>query len=153
MRLFKFIILLFVVAGFINCNPAAPLTPEESFLNVKNSFLAEDSVRLSGLMSESSIKNFNSMLFIIQKGDKKQLEYISKKYSITETAVKSLNLNRYISLLIKYEKKYPVIWKILQQKIHSIEKNGNSAKIYVENGMFLFFVKEGPYWKIDLTNM
>jgi hypothetical protein len=149
--LFKFFI-IFVALMFSSCQPGGALTPEQAFYTVKKHINNIDSEGIKQILSDKSKKKIINTLKSISKMDEKQLELISAKYNYPINNIKSFSVSDFITQYIFHRKSYNLLINIVKHKITAIDIRNNRAQIKVDNGMIVDFVKEGPYWRLDLTD-
>lgn len=151
-RLNRGFFVFLVVVSIISCKPLGPLTPGDAFLDLKEAFNKSDSDVIVRLLSEKSIKKIITTTNMFSRMNNKQLGSLSKIYSVPAERMKKLTVKEYIKIYCS-DKNRNVVKKALKYNITSIDISDNRAKIQVENGMELFFEKEGPYWKFDMSEL
>lgn len=142
--------LLILCAG---CKPQAALTPQAAFHDLKNAFQKSDAASLERQLSDRSVKKIRRMTRLFSRMDGRQLESLSKKFGVPPERLKNLSVRDYCALTLSWDRNRNIIGAATVQKIVGINREGNRATIRVENGMELVFVKEGPYWKFDMTGL
>ncbi|MCP4138216.1 MAG: hypothetical protein GY754_45055 [bacterium] len=145
--------LVLVSAGvFFSCKAQGPLTPEDAFLALKETVRKPKGVDFAGLLSEKSNKEIARTAQMVAGMEGKQLETLAATYGVAPERLKKLSVNDFTRLYI-YRKKGNVVKTAVSFTISSIDREDKRAFVHVENGMALPFVKEGPYWKLDLAGL
>lgn len=153
MYILKIIYSAFIIAFFIqivSCKPAGPLTPGETFYKLKKACLTGRTDKIPKYLSEKSLEKIDKIIKNLSSLNNKQLKYFAYTYGLEFERLKYLSADSFIRLYFRSEKN--VIVQALKEEIVSISQNINHVSIRVENGMELVFVKEGPYWKLDISD-
>ncbi len=145
-----FPLLVILCAG---CKPQAALTPQAAFHDLKGAFLRSDAASFERQLSGRSIKKIRRMTLLFSRMDDRQLESLSKKFGVPAERLKNLSVRDYCALTLSWDRSRNIMGAATGQKIVGVNREGNRATIRVENGMELVFVKEGPYWKFDMTGL
>jgi hypothetical protein len=145
-----FIILLGLLAS---CTPRAALTPQAAFYDLKTAFQASNADMLARQLSKGSLEKINRMTALFSQMDDRQLESLSKKFGVPAEKLKNLGVQGYCVLALGMNRDRNVIGIATRYAIVGVDREGKKAVIRVENGMELTFVKEGPYWKFDMSNL
>jgi hypothetical protein len=135
------------------CTPQAALTPRAAFHDLKNAFQKSDAASLERQLSDRSIKKIRRMTLLFSRMDGRQLESLSKKFGVSPERLKNLSVRDYCALTLSWDRNRNVMGAATSKNIVGINREGNRATIRVDNGMELEFVKEGPYWKFDMTGL
>ena len=135
------------------CKPQAALTPQAAFYDLKNAFQKSDAASLEHQLSDRSVKKIRRATLLFSHMDDRQLESLAKKFGESPERLKSLSVRDYCALTLSWDRNRNVMGAATRQNIVGINREGNRATIRVENGMELVFVKEGPYWKFDMTGL
>jgi hypothetical protein len=145
-----FPLLILILGG---CKPQAALTPQAAFYDLKNAFYKSDAALLERQLSGRSIKKIRRMTLLFSRMEDRQLESLSKKFGLPPERLKNLSARDYCAITLSLDRNRNIIGTATRQKIVGVNREGNRATIRVENGMELVFVKEGPYWKFDMTGL
>jgi hypothetical protein len=145
-----FLLIPIIVAG---CKPQAALTPQAAFYDMKTAFQKSDAISLEHQLSSRSIKKIERMTLLFSRMNDRQLESLSRKYGVPSEKLRNLSVRDYCALALSMDRDRNVMGIATRHKIVGINREGNRATIRVENGMELVFVKEGPYWKFDMTGL
>ncbi|OHD68362.1 MAG: hypothetical protein A2W19_14175 [Spirochaetes bacterium RBG_16_49_21] len=154
MRLLKgvifFSLLMMIVAS---CAPQGSLTPRSAFYDLRAAFQQSDAAAFERLLSQASYRKIRHITALFSRLNDRQHESLSALYKIPQERLQKLSVREYLKILLAMDRGRDVIGAAVSQRIVGINREGNRAVIRVENGMELAFVKEGPYWKIDLTEL
>jgi len=143
----------FLVVIFTGCKPQAALTPQAAFYDLKNAFHKSDAAFLERQLSDRSVKKIRRMTLLFSRMEDRQLGSLSKKFGVSPERLKNLSVRDYCTLTLSLDRNRSIIGTATRHNIVGINREGNRATIRVENGMELVFVKEGPYWKFDMTGL
>ena len=75
------------------------------------------------------------------------------KYEMPEDKLKNLSVENYVRIYFLHGRKNDIITRAIESDILSVNIVKKRAKITMNNGHFLFFVKEGPYWKFEMSEL
>jgi len=134
------------------CTSGGPISPEEAVRQLREAFAAHDAKTLKSLLSKKSLEKVSLMVTSLKSLEGKQRESVARYYGLKPEALASLNSENFLSQYIKSESKQ-VLGTILTSEIAGVERNETMARIHFEAGAALEFVREGPYWKFDLTKL
>jgi len=140
-----------VAALAISCSPQAAVTPRDAFRDLKEAFRASDAAALERQLSQDSRANIREAAALFSRMDDRQLAALSGKLGVPADRLKRLSVRDYCAIALAYDRERNVVRVATGQDIVGVNKKGNRAVIRVANGMDLPFVKEGPYWKFDMT--
>lgn len=143
---------LFSMAAF-SCSPQAAVTPQDAFYNLKKAFEKSDAVALERQLSQGSIVKIRRITALFSQMNNRQIKSLSVLYGIPEEKFKKLTVREYLNLMLAVERDRNVIGVVTSNRIVGINRDGNRAIVRVGNGMELAFIKEGPYWKFDMTEL
>ncbi len=136
-----------------SCAPQAAITPQEAFYHLREAFQKSDSSALERQLSRESINKIRRISSMFSLMDDRQIKSLSMQYGIPEAKLKRLSVREYLKLRFAMERGKEVIGAITSQGILGINRAGGRAVVRVRNGMELTFIKEGPYWKFDMTEL
>jgi len=143
------IVILLLAAA---CTSGGPISPEEAARQLREAFAAHDAKALRSLLSKKSLEKVSLMVTSLKSIDGRQRENVARYYGFKPEALASLNSEIFLSQYIKNESK-KVLGTVLTSEIARVERGKTSARIHFEAGAALEFVREGPYWKFDLTKL
>ncbi len=148
-RVFLFSFMLCFVPG---CKTAGPLTPVDSFIAVQRAIEAND-IRLIGeLVSKGTKEKVDYFRKTLSTLDKDQLIAIAKFYNIDSSKLSAIDFYGALSLYFSPRSDLSLI-KIFNEDISYVDIFGKKAVIRTQSGFEIDFVKEGPYWKLDLSEL
>ena len=145
--LFSISIFLFLV----QCTSKGPLTPKDAFNKIKIAFLQKDAKSLQLLLSKSSIVKIEGMIKDINKLNNTQKKYLASSYNTSKKHLRNISLLSYIKIFILSDSNQ-LKKAVTKLQVAKIARNKNRAKVVLKNGIDISLVKEGPYWKLDLSN-
>ena len=148
-RIFLFSFMLCFVPG---CKTAGPLTPVDSFIAVQRAIEAND-IRLIGeLVSKGTKEKVDHFRKTLSTLDKDQLIAIAKFYNIDPSKLSGIDFHGALSLYFSPRSDLSLI-KIFNEDISYVDIFGKRAVVRTQSGFEIDFVKEGPYWKLDLSEL
>lgn len=148
-RIFLFSCMLCFIPG---CKTAGPLTPADSFITVQRAIEAND-IRLIGeLVSKGTKEKVARFRKTLSTLDKDQLIAIAKYYNIDPAKLSAIDFHGALSLYFSPRAGFSLI-KIFNEDISYVDIFGKKAVIRTQSGFEIDFVKEGPYWKLDLSEL
>ena len=140
-------------AALTQCAPQAALTPLAAFGDLKTAFVKKDAAMLERQLSTGSVRKIRSMIMLFEGMDARQRGAIAKKFGIESDRLAKLSVRDFCALTLAFNREKNAIGVATKQNIVGVNRSGGRAVIRVENGMDLVFVKEGPYWKFDMTDL
>jgi hypothetical protein len=143
----------FLAAAIFSCSPQAAITPQEAFYHLREAFQRSDTAALERQLSQGSINKIRHIASMFSLMDDRQIKFLSSQYGIPEEKFKKLSVREYLKLRLAMEREKSVFGPITTQGILGINRDGIRAVVRVKNGMELTFIKEGPYWKFDMTEL
>lgn len=144
---------LLPVLIFFSCSSKGPLTPEEAFYKLKYYVNGSQMDGFVSLLSESSIDKIQKTRLFFTLMSEEQLSYLSRKYIMGADKLKNLSVEDYVKIYFLEGNKNDLISRAIKSDIVSVNTHEKRSKITMENGHFLFFVKEGPYWKFEMSEL
>jgi len=140
-------IILLLMSG---CTPQAALTPQAAFHDLQQAFLRSDAAALERQLSTASVKRVRRMASLFSNMDDRQRAAVAKRLQIDEERIKRLSVRDWCALAVRMDKG---LREAASCRIVGIDRSDGRATIRVDNGMELYFVKEGPYWKLDIRDL
>lgn len=131
-----------------SCASGNFLTPEKAFSGVYAAFAKQDIALMRNILSIQSIAKIEAMRQSFAAMDVNQANEAAKLYGISGEEFKSISLEKFISVFLSSQK--DVIFSG-NFSLAEVRESGDSAVVLLRNGNELDFVKEGIYWKFDLT--
>jgi hypothetical protein len=147
------VIFSFPVIAALSCAPHAAITPYDAFNDLKQAFRKSDATAFEHQLSRDSIRKVKQIIALFALMDDRQIRALAGLYEIPADRVTSLSVREYLRILLVTDRERNVIGAATSRPIVGINRKGNSAVVRVENGMELTFIKEGPYWKFDMTEL
>ena len=147
----KAIVLIFLFLTY--CSNRGPLTPVDSFNAVKYGVEVKDSEKIASCLSKDSLEKTRRLNQLIKDMSNDQLLALSKNYGYTQDKLKDLKPSDAVYLYFFSDHTGIKLGKYFMEKIISVDIYGGRAVIKVESGIELDFVREGPYWKFDISEL
>jgi len=144
---------IFMALFFFSCSSGGPLTPAESFNAIKNAAEKNDSDAIVNYLTKASLNKISKLNLIIKDMRSDQLEILSTKYGYSDEKLRSLKVSDSIALYFFSEVTGVKLNRYFKENILSIDIRGSRALVKTESGIELDFVREGPYWKFDLSDL
>ncbi len=148
-KIFFFCCLVILISG-LNCKSQRPLTPGDAFYAVRKALLINDLDAVMDILSVGSIEKIKRTVKVISAMNDSQIRAFSGIYGIVPGEIKNFSAKRFVELYFK--RRDNIIYKAVKEDIVSIDVEGPKALIRVANGLMIDFVREGPYWKLDMSN-
>ncbi len=142
---------LFLTAA---CSSRGPLSPEEAFGILQKAYHRNDPVLMLGVLSEGSMRRIRSMTALIGSMSEGQREKMAAQFGASAEALADLSPANYLGFQMRLARarNEDALGRALDSGILKSEINDAGATLTAQNGMRLSFVKEGPYWKFDMTD-
>jgi hypothetical protein len=147
------IIFLLCLLIQLSCSSGGPLTPAESFNAIKRAVEKNDGEAIAGHLTQSSLDKFNKLNLLIKEMRSDQLALLSDKYGYPPEKLKTLKVSDSVSLYFFSDITAVKLSRYFKESIISINIQGSRALIKTESGIELDFLREGPYWKFDLSDL
>ncbi len=135
------------------CSGSGPVTPVEAYRNVMVYINEKDYNSFYDSLSAGTKDKLVKYKQILDSLEKKQLAKVSSTYGLPERQILSLNNKELAALVFLSERSRSSLLPLLKEKIGTVNISGAFAEISTEKGRIIVFVKEGPYWKIDLSDL
>ena len=146
----KFIVLFLFI---VSCSSGKPLTPIDSFKAVKYATEKKDPEKIISCLSKESLEKITRLKLLIKDMSNDQLLILSEKYGYTQDKLNNLKPIDAVSLYFFSDHTGIKLGKYFMEKVISVDIHGLRAVIKVESGIELDFVREGPYWKFDMSEL
>ena len=157
MRILKFIpgLLLFLITLIPSCKPGGALTPDEAFERLRSAYREGDAAAIQDLLSTPSREKIGTVIRGFARMNDVQKKALSSRLGVPPEDLGSMTVKKYleIQLAVGREHGNDVVMKCTGERIISREKQGNRATLTFATGHQLGFLKEGPYWKLDITDL
>ncbi len=152
MHLLKSYSLLFIIL-LISCGSGGALTPAESFNVLRAAVEKNDSEAIVNYLTESSLVKINRHNNMLKVMNNEQLSILSTKYGYTTDKLRNLKVSDAVSLYFFSDVTDVKLRRYFKESVVSIDIQGRKALIKTESGVELDFLREGPYWKFDMSSL
>jgi hypothetical protein len=142
--------LILFAAMLGSCISHGPLSPDQAVSELQRAFNAGDVFMTKRLMSAGSIEKISLMIRSLGGMSDEQLSAASRAYGMAPAGMKGMTEDQFISLFIATQK--AIIFES-PAGIAAVKENEERAAVLLQNGNRLDFIKEGPYWRFDLTGI
>ncbi len=99
--------------------------------------------------SRVKVENFR---IILSRLDSAQLRVLSEFYQYDAERLKNIDFNSALSLYFRGDGKNS-LRELFNREIIAVDVYGKKAMLRLDNGVELDFKKEGPYWKLDISDL
>jgi len=147
----KFSLLVFLL--LLSCNSGGPLTPADAFNKIKYAVEKNDSDTISDCLTKASLVKIDKLTMLIKDMRSDQLSLLSAKYDYSSEKLQNLKVSDAIALYFFSETTGIKLSRYFQENVVSIDIRGSRAVVKTESGVELDFLREGPYWKFDLSDL
>lgn len=144
---------LFFLLMLFSCGSGGALTPAGSFNAVKSAVEKQDSETIFVNLTEGSKSKIDKHNRMIKEMKTEQLAFISGKYGYSIEKLRNLKDSDAVSLYFFSDVTGVKLSRYFKESIVSIDIRGNRAAVKTESGIQLDFLREGPYWKFDMSNL
>lgn len=137
-----------------SCSSRGPLSPEEAFGVVQKAYHRGNPELLLSVLSEESVHRITTMTSLIAGTEDRQREKLAERLGVGAEQLSRLSPAAYLGMQIRLARALndDALGKALDSGILKCEIRDAGAVLTAQNGMELTFVKEGPYWKFDMTD-
>lgn len=135
----------------LSCSPQAAVTPRGAFDDLRRASAAGDAAALERQLSHGSMARIREAAALFSRMDDRQIGALSDRLGMDAERLRNMSVRDYCALTLAAGGKQNLIRNATRQDIVGVSRKGARAVIRVSNGMELPFVKEGPYWKFDMT--
>jgi len=136
-----------------SCTGGGPLTPADSFNNVKSAVEKNDTETIANCLTEASLLKINRLNLLIREMRSDQIKMLSEKFGYTEEKLRNLKTSDSIALYFFSDTTGVKLSRYFKENVVSIDIQGGNASVKTESGVELTFKREGPYWKFDLSDL
>lgn len=136
----------------ISCKPVGALTPRQAFYDVKTAFETEDTLTLTKTLSQGSINKLNDICKKFAAMKPEQRIAAGELYGIDPNALASLTAEDALDITLA-SMRADILGK--GGSIAGVEQKDEEgvARVVTEAGCEFNFVKEGSYWKWDISGI
>lgn len=142
-----------IISFSLCCGSGGPLTPIESFNSIKSAVEKNDSEAVAGNLSKASLEKISALNKIISQMDSRQLSMLALKFGYSSEKLRNLRPSDAAALYFFSDTTGVMLGRYFRERIVSVDINGHLAAVRTESGIILDFVREGPYWKFDLSSL
>lgn len=144
---------LFVFLFSLSCSSGGALTPAESFNAIKCAVEKNDSEIIVNYLTEASIKKISRLNLLIKEMRSDQLTILSARYGFAVERLGNIKFSDAVFLYFFSDVTEVKLNSFFKENIVSIDISGGKAIVKTESGVELDFLREGPYWKFDMSNL
>lgn len=137
----------------ISCGSGGPLTPLDSFNGIKNAVKTKDSEAIVIFLSTPSLDKISKFKSLIKNMTVSQLENLADKYGYTAEKLRNLKTSDAVALYFFSDTTGVNLARYFNERVVSVDIDGNMSSVKTESGVELIFLREGPYWKFDLSDL
>ncbi len=152
MRAIGFIILSIVLVAW-GCSPGGPVTPKESFNELLDSIESRDYRSFYSSLSSETKKKIKTYISSLKSLNDRQKKSVSASYGLSVNELLALNSSEMAALIFISDRSNSSLVDLYGAKIRALKIYNKYAEIETHRGVKLSFVKEGPYWKVDLSDL
>ena len=134
-----------------SCSPQAAVTPRGAFDDLRRACASGDAAALASQLSSGSRARIREAAALFSRMEDRQIAALSGKLGVDAVRLRRMSVRDFCALTLVADRERNVIRAAARQQIVGVSRKGRRAVIRVSNGMELSFVKEGPYWKFDMT--
>ena len=142
-----------VLFCIVSCSPVSPITPDDALDFLRKAYDRRDAGALMRVLSSASMEKIGNMNTMFASMGPAQIKAIAVKYGLPEERLRSLSMRDGIMIVMFLDPERNALAMALKSNPVSYERSENRMTYRMLNGMELFFVREGPYWKLDMTGM
>ncbi|HPS58948.1 MAG TPA: hypothetical protein PK514_12655 [Spirochaetota bacterium] len=138
---------------FFSCSKGGPLTPLESFNEIRSAVERSDSEAVLKNLSAASIAKIDSLDMMIKQMRDDQKITLAKLYNCAPGKLNSMKREDYVSLYFSVKHSGTDLGAVFREQVVTVDVDGARALIRTGSGIELGFVREGPYWKLDISDL
>lgn len=149
---FRIIPVIFMLL-ILCCARGGPLTPSDTFMVIRDAADRNDREVILKNLSSESLEKINEFIRLSAKLSDTQLRAIAHSENIPAEKIKSMKPSECTALYFSRNRYGNSLADIFNEEIVAVDVDGSSAIIKTSGGFELDFVREGPYWKFDLSRL
>ncbi len=153
MSLIRNIPFLLIVFLITSCTSRGALTPVQCFETVKSAVLQGDVVTIEKNLSDRSLVKMEKLHKMISTMDEKQIKTLAALYRYDVQKMRNMKTADYIALYFFVKNGGVLSADIFKYDIVASDISGSSAVLRTSSGVELDFTREGPYWKLDISDL
>lgn len=152
MHILKYPVVLLAVL-IASCSKGGPLTPLETFGEIRSAVERSDSEAILKNLSAASIAKIDSLDMMIKQMRDDQKITLAKLYNCTPGKLNSMKRADYVSLYFFVKHSGTDLGAVFREQAVTVDVDGDRALVRTVSGIELGFVREGPYWKLDISDL
>lgn len=137
----------------LSCARGGPLTPADTFMVIREAADRNDRVVILQNLSAESLEKINEFINLTARLSDTQMKAIAMSENIPAEKLKSLKPEECTALYFSRNRYGHSLSDIFNEDIVAVDVSGSTAVIKTSGGFELDFVREGPYWKFDLSRL
>lgn len=149
LKQFRLIPVIFLAAA-VSCKPQGPVTPGDAFREVKG-LMASNPAGVYSHLSRAGREKLDQTARVLAAMNERQLAYLADYYGTTPEKMKNLGGRDFFRIYLASERNE--IRKGARLAVVGIDVTGDTAVVNMENGMKILFTREGPYWRLDISDL
>ncbi len=153
MRLLRNAFLLILPLAVVSCGRGGPLTPLESFSAIKTAAENGDAGAITKNISSSSLDKIAALDNMIRQMKDDQIKTLASLYNCEPARLRNMKKSDYVALYFFVKHQGVDLGTLFREQVVAVDINGDRAVIRVQSGIELIFVREGPYWKLDISDL
>lgn len=153
MHILKAVLPIAALALCVSCSKGGPLTPLESYNGIKSSIDSNDSDGILKNLSSGSIEKIDHLDKMIKQMGEDQLVSLAGLYNCDPSKLKNMKRSDYVSLYFFVKHDGTDFSSLFREQVVAVDVDGDRAVIRMASGIELGFVREGPYWKLDISDL
>jgi len=142
-----------IVLLFLCCAKGGPLSPSDTFMAIKEAAERNDREVIMRHLSAESLEKIDQFIKLTVKLSDTQLKAIALSENIPVEKIRKMNPADCTALYFSRNRYGNSLADIFNDEIIAVDVIGSSAVIKTSGGFELDFVREGPYWKFDLSRL
>lgn len=146
-------IICFFCLAVISCGHGGPLTPAEAFKNIQSAVERQDPEAIAGNISSAGIDKIGRLKDLISGLKTEQLDLVSSRFGYSPGKLRKMSSSDAVYLYFFSDRTGVMLGRYFKENIVSIDIQGDRAVIKTESGIELDFIREGPYWKFDISEL
>lgn len=138
---------------FFCCSKGGPLTPLETFGEIRSAVERSDSDAILKNLSAASIAKIDSLDMMIKQMRDDQKITLAKLYNCSPGKLNNMKRADYVSLYFMVKHNAADLGAVFREQVVTTDVDGSRALVRTGSGIELGFVREGPYWKLDISDL
>ncbi len=144
--------IVFMFLLFLGCS-GGPVTPRDAFTGLMEKINSRDYPNFYLALSNKTTKKVETYRSQLHSLNAKQQESIALSYGLSAKKLLSLNSQEMTALIFMSDRSKSSLLHLTKEKIRAVKIHDKRATVETSCGIKLIFVKEGPYWKADLSDL